>query len=454
MAVARESWSGRAGFILATVGSAIGLGSIWKFPYEVGANGGGAFVVFYVIGVCLIVTPLMLAEFAIGRRGRSDAIGSMAAVAEHNGASRLWAAFGLLGAITAFLIVTYYSVIGGWTIAYAVETAVSGLPGTDPQVVQARFDGLLASPITMALTHALFMAATGVIVARGISGGIEAACKVLMPVLIALLVVLTVYSMVQGDVSATLRFLFAIDPARVSAKAALDALGLGFFSIGVGMAVMITYAAYAGKDIDLREVAIATIVGDTAISFIAGFAVFPIVFANALDPASGPGLLFVTLPLAFARMPAGAIAGVAFYLLLLAAALASAMSMLEMAVAPLRHALGWSRARTTLIVAITAWVLGLGTVLSFNAWSEWHPLWFLPGLGEATWFEAVDHLTSNVMLPVGGFALAIFAGWILPEHVLQRELQVGRRMLALLRILLRYVVAPAIAAVALLPYFA
>jgi neurotransmitter:Na+ symporter, NSS family len=454
MAVARESWSGRAGFILATVGSAVGLGSIWKFPYEVGANGGGAFVVFYVIGVGLIVTPLMLAEFAIGRRGRSDAISSIAAVAEHNGASRLWAAFGLLGVITAFLIVTYYSVIGGWTIAYAVEAAVTGLPGTDPRTVQARFDGLLASPITMALAHALFMAATGIIVARGIAGGIEAACKVLMPVLIALLVVLTVYSVVQGDVSATLRFLFALDPARITAKAALDALGLGFFSIGVGMAVMITYAAYAGKGIDLREVAIATIIGDTAISFIAGFAVFPIVFANALDPASGPGLLFVTLPLAFARMPAGGVAGVAFYLLLLAAALASAMSMLEMAVAPLRRALGWSRARTTGIVAIAAWVLGLGTVLSFNAWSEWHPLWFLPGLGEATWFEVIDHLTSNVMLPVGGFALAIFAGWILPGHVLQRELQLGRRMLTLLRILLRYVVGPAIAAVALLPYFA
>jgi NSS family neurotransmitter:Na+ symporter len=452
MTTRRDNWTGRTGFLLATVGAAVGIGSIWKFPYEVGSNGGGWFVLFYLLGLALIVVPLMLAELAVGRRGRADAMRSIVVVAAASTASRRWAAVGLLGALTGFLILSFYSVIASWTIAYAIDTVRIGLQSNDPVTAQGRFDALLASPLLMTFYHAVFMTAVAVIVARGIARGIEAACKVLMPILIVLLIGLAGYSIIEGDVLSTVRFLFALAPEKVTARAALEAIGLGFFSIGVGFALMITYAAYADREVNLIEVTVITVIGDTTISFLAGFAVFPIVFANGLDPSSGPGLMFVTLPLAFASMPAGTVAAFAFYLLFLAAAIASAISLLELVVAPLVRR-GWSRIRATVLTALAAWTLGLATVLSFNLWSAWRPLAMVPELAGANWFEALDHVTSNVMLPAGGLAFAVFAGWIVPDRLLSHELGIGQTTLAVLRVLLRYVVPPAIAVVAVAPYF-
>jgi len=451
MAAPKETWSGRVGFVLAAVGSAVGLGSIWKFPYEVGANGGSAFVFFYLAGLALVVVPLVFAEFAIGRRGGADAATSIAAVAAAHGASARWAWVGALGIAAGVLILSFYSVIGGWTIAYAVETVRDGLAGTEPHAVQARFDALLASPWRMTLYHALFMGVAAVIVARGIGGGIEAACKVLMPALVVLLVGLAAYSVAGGGLAATLAFLFHLDLASVSARAALEALGLGFFSIGVGMGLMITYAAYAGAAIDLRRAAIATVAADTAISFLAGFAVFPLVFANALDPASGPGLVFVTLPLAFARMPFGALAAVAFFVLLFVAALASAISLLEVAAALLIRRFGWSRPWAAAVPAMACFIGGIATVLSFSLWAGWHPLGFVPALAQATVFDLVDHLTSNVMLPVGGFALATLAGWVLPREFLAEELRLTPARAARLRWVLRWAAPAGILVAALAP---
>ena len=246
---------GRIGFILANIASAVGLGSIWKFPYEVGANGGSAFVLFYLLGIALIVLPLMLAELALGRRGRSDAIRSILKVASSSHASARWGLVGALGVVAGFLILSFYSVIGGWTIAYVVDTVQIGLPAGEPQAAQARFDALLASPLELTIYHFVFMAVTTAIVARGIQGGIEEAAKILMPALVILIAALAIYAAVAGDLAGTLRFLFTFDPAQFKPKVALEALGLGFFSIGVGLCVMITYAAYAGPQIDLRQVA-------------------------------------------------------------------------------------------------------------------------------------------------------------------------------------------------------
>ena len=336
----QETWSGRVGFLFATVGSAVGIGSIWKFPYEVGANGGSAFVLFYILGLVLVVVPLMFAEFAIGRRGRADPATSIAAVAATPAAGRWWGMAGMVGILTGFLILSFYAVIGGWTIAYAIQTAVGGLPPPQPQAVQAQYDAFLGSPLRMLAYHALFMAATAAIVSRGVSGGIEAACKVLMPLLTALMLLLAIYSMVEGNVAAALRFLLQPRPATISPRAALEALGLGFFSIGVGLGLMITYAAYSGAGVNLKEIAVVSVLADTAISFLAGLAVFPIVFAYGLDPASGPGLVFITLPLAFAQMPFGTLAAFGFFVLLFVAALASAISMLELVVALLMRRFG------------------------------------------------------------------------------------------------------------------
>jgi NSS family neurotransmitter:Na+ symporter len=448
-----DVWSGRVGFILAAVGSAVGIGSIWKFPYEVGSNGGGAFLLFYVAGLVVIVVPLMFAEFAIGRHGRADSAGSIAAVAAAHGADRRWGWAGLLGVLTGALILSFYSVIGGWTIGYALQTAVNGLPGVDPSGVRARYEAFLASPPLLLLYHAVFMSLAAAIVARGVTKGIEAASKVLMPLLVALMVALAVYSIGHGDLAATLRFLLRVDPAHLTARAALEALGLGFFSIGVGMGVMITYAAYAGPGIDLRQVAIVSVMVDGAISLLAGLAVFPIVFAHGLDPATGPGLVFVTLPLAFARMPFGAVAAQAFFGLLFVAALASAISMLELVVALLMRRLAWPRAAATAMASGTCFLVGITTVLSFNVWAGWYPLARLEMFRTATVFELLDHVTSNVLLPVGGLAIALFAGWAMPPRVLAETLALGPAGTAALSVTLRYVVPAAIAAVTLASIF-
>jgi NSS family neurotransmitter:Na+ symporter len=435
----KDAWSGRAGFTLAAIASAVGLGSIWKFPYEVGSNGGAAFVLFYVLGLALAVVPLLLAEFAMGRRGGGDAASSLETLAAAHGARRAWMWAGVLGVVTGVLVLSFYSVIGGWTLAYAVQTALEGLPGSDAPSVQARYDALLASPVCMTLYHALFLGLAAAIVARGVSRGIEAASKVLMPLLGLLMLGLALYSSLQGDLAGTLRFLFKLDLGQFTARAALEALGLGFFSIGVGFGLMITYAAYAGRDIDLTRAALWAVGVDTAISLAAGLAVFPLVFAHGLDPASGPGLVFVTLPIAFARMPLGALAALAFFLLLFVAALASAISMLELAVAPLTRRFGWSRVRASVLVGATCFVAGLATVLSFQV--SWRP----------TPFEALDFVTSNVLLPAGGFALAVFAGWVLPAELLAQELALGARAAGVLRALLRWITPALIAAVTLGP---
>lgn len=451
MAAGRDAWSGRVGFILATVGSAVGIGSIWKFPYEVGANGGSAFILFYLLGLALIVVPLMFAEFAIGRRGRADPPASIAAIAAGHGASRRWAIVGTLGVLTGFLILSFYAVIGGWTLAYTVQTAVGGLPGSEPQSVQARYDALLASPLQMLAYHALFMAATAGIVARGITGGIEAACKVLMPLLAALMLLLAAYAIVEGDAAAALRFLLEPDLQRLTAGAALDALGLGFFSIGVGLGLMITYAAYSGAEVNLKEVAVASVLADTAFSFLAGLAVFPIVFAHRLDPASGPGLVFVTLPLGFAHMRFGTIAAVVFFVLLFVAALASAISMLEIVVATLMRRFAFRRVLATAVATGTCFAAGIATVLSFSLWAGWFPVAGLPGFERATVFDLLDYLTSNILLPLGGLAIALFGGWAVPASMLAEELRLTPAGARALRILLRYVAPLAIVAAATSP---
>jgi NSS family neurotransmitter:Na+ symporter len=453
MAANRDSWSGRTGFILATVGSAVGIGSIWKFPYEVGANGGSAFVLLYLLGLMFVVIPLMLAEFAIGRRGGGDAVTSIARVAAQHAAGRHWALAGWLGVVTGFLILSFYSVIGGWTIAYAVDTLATGLQGGDIQESRARYEAFLASPWQIAGYHAVFMTATAVIVARGISGGIEKAVTVLMPVLGALLLALAVYSAIEGDVAATLNFLFRLDAQKLTLNVALEAVGLGFFSIGVGMCLMITYAAYSGREIKLVSVALISVAADTAISLLAGFTVFPIVFANGLDPASGPGLVFVTLPIAFARMPFGTPAAAAFFALLFVAALASAISMLEVVVAMLSPRTGWTRPRVAAIAAAACFCAGIATVLSFNLLADWHPLASITAFRSATMFDLLDYATSNLLLPLGGLVISLFSGWAIPEDVMRDELGLSPAGLLALRSTLRYIVPAGILVTTLSPMF-
>jgi NSS family neurotransmitter:Na+ symporter len=273
-----------------------------------------------------------------------------------------------------------------------------------------------------------------------------------MPLLALLMAALALYSAFQGEFRTTVRYLFAFNLATITPKIMLEALGLGFFSIGVAFSIFITYAAYAGPRINLTQIAVVTIVADTVISIFAGFAVFPIVFAENLSPSTGPGLVFVTLPLAFARMPFGSVAAAAFFLLLVVAALGSAISLLELVTAPLRNALGWSQASASAICAAGCWILGIATVFSFNLWAEWHPLGVVALFARATVFDLLDHLTSNFLLPIAGFGLAIFAGWIVPHTLLREQLGLAGGGLGVLRFLLRFIVPVGIAAATLTPF--
>ncbi len=436
-------WSGRAAFILATMGSAIGLGSIWRFPYMVGANGGGAFLAVYLLGLAVIVLPVLLAEFVIGRRGRGNAVDAVRNVALAEGRSTAWAGLGAIGVVGGFLILSFYSVIGGWTMAYVPIAATGAYLGADAAGVQASFNALLASPARLIFWHTLFMAATVYVVARGVTAGIERAVTILMPLLFVILIGLSAYALIEGDGARAMSFMFTPDFGKITPRIALDALGLGFFSISVGMGAMITYAAYVGREVRLTQAAIVTIVGDTIASFLAGFAIFPIVFVNGLDPQGGPGLMFQTLPLAFMQLPGGRIVGAAFFVLLFVSALASAISLLEVTVAFCEARLKLGRPVAAVVNGVAIWGLGLLTVFSFNSWSGWVPF---PATGEPAFFGVINFLTSNMMLPIGGILIALFAGAAMRRETVAEELGYSGVRLTMFRFLLRVVAPIAIAA--------
>ncbi len=433
----KQAWSGRVAFLLATVGSAVGLGSIWKFPYMVGANGGSAFLFAYLAGLVVLILPLMIAEFVIGRRGGMSAVGSFSKVAAESGATRWWAAVGGWGVATGFLILSFYSVIGGWTIAYvpaAFNNAFAGLPADG---VGQMFGDMLADPLGLAFHHAVFMALTVLIVARGVADGLERAVTFLMPMLFLILIGLVGYAFATADMQAAANFFFTPDWSKLTPSVALSALGLGFFSIGTGIGAMITYAAYADREIHLGEAAVWTIAADTFASFLAVFAIFPLVFTYGLNPGEGAGLMFTTLPIAFGQMPGGALVGAAFFLLLVFSALASAISLLELVVAWATERFSVGRATAAAAGGAVCWLIGLGTVFSFNLWSTWFPLAGVAGFETKTLFDVIDYLTSNIMLPLGGIFIGLFVGWVMSRKAILEELGIkdGAAMM-LLRLLL------------------
>ena len=437
---AQQSWSGRTAFFLATVGSAVGLGSIWKFPYMVGENGGAAFLLLYVAGLALAVLPLMVAEFVVGRAGQGSAVGSILAVARKTGASKLWALIGAWGVAAGVLILSFYSVFGGWTIGFAADAVMGGAVAKDGAAAGAAFGAFLADPARLIWLHAIFMGLTALIVIGGVSGGLERALTVLMPVMFVILIGLVVFAALSGGMSDAVQFLFRPDFSKITWGVALEAIGLGFFSIGVGIGVMITYAAYAGREIGLGTMAVATIAADTIASLLAGLAIFPIVFAHGLDPAGGPGLMFVTLPVGFGQIEGGNWVAFAFFALLLVSALASAISIMELVVAWVVERFRAPRIVATLVVSGLCFALGLATVWSFNAWAEVRPFAAFGVLADKSWFDAIDWITSNLMLPVGGIALALFLGWSAAGKVLDDEVGGDGTGLAILRWLLRIVV--------------
>lgn len=429
-------WSTRLAFILAAAGSAVGLGNVWRFPYTAGEYGGGAFVLVYLVCVASIGIPIMMAEILIGRRGRQSPINTMRTLARLEGRTPAWALLGWMGIVTGSLILSFYSVIAGWTLAYAVRAAGGAFDGIDATGSAALFGGLTGDGERLLAWHTIFMVLTVLVVARGVASGLEKAVKWMMPALFILLLVMVGYAARTGDLGAAARYLFAPDFARLgdhAGEAILSAMGQAFFSLSLGMGAIMIYGSYLKSDASILHNSVIIALLDTSVSLLAGLAIFPIVFAHGLEPGSGPGLIFVTLPIAFGEMPGGALFGVLFFLLLVFAAWTSSISLLEPVVAWLVENRGFSRVRASVIAGASVWLLGIVCLLSLNHWSGYT----LFGKGA---LDLLDFLTANFLLPLGGILIAVFAGWALPPRTTLEELGIGDGVAyRVWRFLVRYV---------------
>lgn len=442
-----QSWSSGLTFVLAAVGAAVGLGNIWKFPYVVGVSGGGAFVIVYLLCVAFVAVPILIGELLIGRRGQHSPPISMGNVAADSGLSRRWSVVGWMGLIVGYFIATYYSVIAGWTLTYIFK-ALNGFSGAAPADVAGQFDTLLADPMKMTLWHTVFIIVALTIVARGLEGGIEKAVKVLMPALFGMLLLMIGYATVEGDLQAALEFLFSTDFSKITPDIVLMAVGQAFFSIGVAMGLMMAYGSYVPRSVSLTKSALIIAGADTLVALLAGLMIFPLVFSNGLDPASGPGLIFRTLPTAFAGMAGGSIFGAVFFLLLAFAAVTSLIAIIEPIVAYAEDRWTMKRPVACLLFGSLAWLIGIGTVLSFNAWSGVAPLGFMPRFAGVDFFNLIIYFTDNLLMPLGGILIALFVGWRLRADVIAEELSFGSPLLFQAWLWTLRVVAPlAIAAV-------
>lgn len=415
-------WSSRWAFIMAATGSAVGLGNIWRFPYLTGEYGGGAFVLMYIGCVLLVGIPIMMSEVLLGRRGRQSPINTMASLAEEEGLTSGWRYLGWMGVVAGFLILSFYSVVAGWTLEYIFQAGSgSFLTATDEEIGEI-FDSLLRNPGQLMAMHTLFMALTVIVVAMGVQSGLERAVKFLMPALFILLLLMVGYAMSTDGFEEGLYYLFYPDWSKLSGEGFLAALGQAFFSLSLGMGAIMVYGSYLPDDASIANTSVTIALADTLVAIMAGLAIFPLVFAYGLETGSGPGLIFVTLPIAFGQMPYGQIFGTGFFILLLFAAWTSSISLLEPAVAWLVENRGIARARSAAIAGLIAWVLGIGSVLSFNLWQDYR-------LFDKTYFEIMEYVTSNIMLPLGGLLIAVFTAWLMSRKAVIEELGLGEGLI-------------------------
>ena len=436
-------WSSRLAFVMAATGSAVGLGNIWKFPYITGENGGSAFVLFYILCVAALGIPLMMAEVMLGRRGKRTPINAMRALAAEARASRGWQLIGWSGTLAGMLILSYYSVIGGWTIGYIFHAASGHFSDLNGNEATSLFGDFTGNPWEQIGWHTAFMLITMSIVARGVRHGLEKAVTYLMPLLVVLLLAVLGYAMTTGYFMKGLAFLFTPDFSHFSGTSMLTALGHAFFTLSLGMGSIMIYGSYVPQAISIAWTSVAIAVADTLVALIAGMAIFPIVFAHALEPGTGPSLIFETIPVAFGHMAGGTLFGTIFFVLLLIAAWTSAISLVEPAVTMMIERFNITRRTAAFWTGLVTWLLGLGTVFSFNVWADVKVL----GL---TFFEHLDFLTSNLMLPLGGICIAIFAGWVMSENMSRAELNTNNAVgYSLWRVLIRFIAPVAVSIVLL-----
>lgn len=410
----RDSFTSKFGVIAAAAGSAIGLGNIWRFPYVAGENGGGAFLFVYIGFIILIGIPVMLSELSIGRAAQQNPFGAFKKLAPKT----YWQVIGFMGVIAAFVILSFYATVAGWTLHYLYSSVLDSFAGQSPQQLEQTFTDFKAGTFMPVLWQVVFMVLTAFIVMAGIKDGIEKYTKVLMPILLVLILVLIVRSLTLPGAMKGLEFLFAPDFSKITGEVILEALGQAFFSLSIGMGTLITYGSYIRKDNNLVNTAVSVSMSDTLIAILAGVAIFPAVFAFNIEPSSGPGLVFITLPNIFEQMPGGYFFSLMFFLLLSVAALTSSISVLEVVVAYFSEELKMTRKKATLLASGAITLTGLLSTMSWGALSE-----VTLTLGSAaetdvgggsttlTIFDIFDFISANILLPLGGLFIVLFVGW-------------------------------------------
>lgn len=431
----RDQWSHQWGFILAACGAAVGLGNIWKFPYMVGKNGGSAFVLVYLLAVLFVGLPILAAEILIGRRAKKNPIDALSDLAKEAWGSKHWRWLGFFGLFGLILTLSFYTVVAGWSVYYLGLTLSGQLQHLSPQAVTNVWDDFLASPGKLLLYHGIFMIMTLLVVERGIQRGIEKAGFVMMPILFFVLVFLLAYSFFTFGSSFDQAFFFLFSPhfELLTPRVVLDAVGHAFFTMAIGVGAMCIYGSYMQRSISITRSIVVTTTLDVLVALLTGLALFPIIFAHGLSPDSGPGLMFMTLPISFTEMLHGQWIGSLFFLLLLFAAWTSAINISEPLIGSLCERAGYSRRKSCVIVGAIAWVLGIISVLSFNVWKD------VRILGHYTPFDLITDSVTNLILPIGGIGFCLFAGWVMSRKATQDELNTHPYIYSIWRVAIRYI---------------
>ncbi|MFE8070710.1 sodium-dependent transporter [Marinobacteraceae bacterium S3BR75-40.1] len=405
-ASALEGWTSRWTFVLAATGSAIGLGNIWRFPFIAGENGGGAFVLLYLVCLALIGVPLLVAELMLGRRTRHNPVRAMQYLVKESGSSRQWVWLGRFSVLAGFMILSFYAVVGGMALAYIFHAAFGDFAGAAPADIVRLFTRLQADTDGLVVWHSLFLLLVVVVSMRGLRRGIERSIRVIMPLMLVLILALLAYAWRFGAFETSAHFMLDFAPEQLGWDALLDAMTHAFYTVSVGMGAMMIYGAYMPPHASMRVSVLSIAAIDTLVGIAAGLIIYALVFAQGLDARSGFSLMFHTLPLALGHLPFGQFFGSLFFVLVALAAWSSALALLEPGVAWFQEATGWSRAAATWIVALGAWLLGLGTVFSFNTWQS------ATLLGQ-TFFSWINFISSGLLVPVVGLMLGIFCVWVL-----------------------------------------
>lgn len=419
--MSNQRWSSGLAFSLSAIGAAVGLGSIWRFPYLAGADGGFAFIAVFVLACLVFGAPVLVAEIVIGRWSRRSPPQAAGEIAARFGFSRAWDVVGWTGSIAGFLVVSYYTMIAGWVLAYT-WFFLSGNYAHGASAATGKFQAFIADSHAVTLWQLGFFALVTLISARGLNRGVEWANRWRAPALLAILLVLVAYSLATGDVARGLRFAFAPDLTRLSPVVVLGAVGQALYALGICAGIMIAYGAYMPAGESLGRAVLAVIGSIFAVSLLATLAIFPLVFHYGLNPAGGPELVFQVLPVAFAEMPGGRVIGTLFFALLVLAAFTPTVGLLEPWVAWLTERVGLRRGVAACVSTGLCWLIGQGSVQSFGRWSEWHPVTSIPRLSGLNVFGLFDFLTSNLLMPMSALLVSLFVGWRLNHLIPDAEL--------------------------------